>query len=76
MKGTTLNAKVVLLGDSGVGAKTSLVQRFVNDEFHEDTTPTIGPNFFTKDLVVEDVKVKLQLWGLRSHTRTKKHTFL
>ena len=74
VKGTTLTAKVVLLGESGVGAKTSLVQRFVNDVFHEDTTHTLGPNFFTKDLVVEDVKVKLEIWGLRSHIKLKKHT--
>ena len=67
VKGSILKAKVVLLGDSGVGAKTSLVQRFVNDEFQEDTIPTIGPILSTKDLVVEDVKVKLELWGLRSH---------
>ena len=70
--GSTLTAKFVLLGDSGVGAKTSLMQRFLKGRCDEYTTPTIGSDFSTKDLVVEDVKVKLKIWGLRSHTRTKK----
>ena len=72
VKESTLNAEVVLLGDAGVGAKTSLVFRFVNDAYDEHTTPTIGSDFFTKDFVVEDVKVKLKIWGLRSHTKMKK----
>lgn len=37
----TLNHKLVLLGDSGVG-KSCLVVRFVRDEFFEFQEPTIG----------------------------------
>ena len=70
--GSTLTAKVVLLGDAGIGAKTSLAYRFVRGVFPEDTAPTVGAEFIAKDLVVDGVRVKLEIWGLRSHTKTKK----
>lgn len=46
-----LEAKVVLLGDSGVG-KTSIAVRYVQGLFAEDQPPTIGASFFTKRLFV------------------------
>lgn len=42
-----LEAKIVLLGDSGVG-KTSLVMRFVHQQFMTNLNPTIGASFLTK----------------------------
>ena len=44
-----LEAKVVLLGDSGVG-KTSIAVRYVQGVFAEDQPSTIGASFFTKRL--------------------------
>lgn len=38
--------KLVLLGESAVG-KTSIVHRFVQDEFQENREPTIGAAFLT-----------------------------
>ena len=72
VKGSTLTAKVVLLGDAGIGAKTSLLQRFLKGRCDEYPSATVGVEFFTKDLAVDGVRVKLELWGLRSHTKTKK----
>ena len=74
--GTTLTAKVVFLGDAGNGAKTSLVLCLVRDVFHEDTASTVGAAFLTKDLVVDGVRVKLEIWGLRSHSNEETHTAL
>ena len=37
----TQQNKLVLLGETGVG-KTSIVLRFVRNEFNERTAPTIG----------------------------------
>ena len=46
-----MEAKVVLLGDSGVG-KTSIAVRYVQGLFAEDQPSTIGASFFTKRLFV------------------------
>ena len=52
--------KLVLLGNSGVG-KSSLVIRFVKNEFIEDIETTIGAAFLTKQLALEDCSVKLEV---------------
>lgn len=39
--------KLVFLGETGVG-KTSLIQRFIYNDFREDSQPTIGANFTSK----------------------------
>lgn len=45
--------KVVLLGDSGVG-KSSLVLRFVTNEFKPYTESTIGASFMSKTVEIEE----------------------
>lgn len=52
--------KLVLLGNSGVG-KSSLVLRFVKNEFIDDMETTIGAAFLTKTLALEDCSVKLEV---------------
>lgn len=49
--------KIVLIGDSGVG-KTNILSRFTKNEFTLDSKPTIGVEFATKTLDVEDKVVK------------------
>jgi GTPase SAR1 family protein len=39
--------KVVLIGDKAVG-KTSIVKRYIDNTFLEDTESTIGASFFSK----------------------------
>ncbi len=39
--------KVIVVGDSGVG-KSSILLRFVNDEFNEFNDPTLGAAFLSK----------------------------
>ncbi len=41
--------KVVLLGDSGVG-KTSLLARYVDGNFFDEYTQTVGANFLIKEI--------------------------
>jgi len=61
-------AKVVLLGESGVG-KSSLVLRYVEGQFSPVTKSTIGASFFTKRLLYDGVKAKLQIWDTAGQER-------
>ena len=54
-------AKVVLIGESGVG-KSSLVHRFLTGHWLENTTPTIGIDFHVRDVPCNGKTVKLQIW--------------
>lgn len=42
-------AKVILVGDMGVG-KTCLALRYMNNDFNGRQEPTIGMDFYSKDL--------------------------
>ena len=53
--------KFVTSGDGGVG-KTTLLNRFVNGKFLTDTKMTIGVDFLLKEIILNDIKVTLQLW--------------
>ena len=69
--GSTLNAEVVLLGDTDIGAKTSLSQRFVRGRCDESPAPTIGTAFSSKVVDVDGVEVELMIFGLRSQTKNE-----
>lgn len=60
--------KVIILGDSGVG-KTSLMQQFVNGKFSQQYKATIGADFLTKELVLDDKTVTMQLWDTAGQER-------
>ena len=56
-----LTVKLVLLGDSRVG-KSSVVIRFVKNEFDQYKFPTIGATFLTQSVSVGDYLVKFEIW--------------
>ncbi len=62
-----MKAKILLLGDGGVG-KTSLIRRFVVDQFSDDYITTIGTKVTKKDVTVgkppNDVDVIMQIWDV------------
>lgn len=51
--------KVIILGDSGVG-KTSLMNQYVNKRFSNQYKATIGADFLTKDIMIDDRLVTMQ----------------
>lgn len=55
--------KCNLLGDTGVG-KTSLGNLFSNKEFNENINSTIGVDYFSKQIIINTNKHKLQIWEL------------
>eukprot|EP00769_Ergobibamus_cyprinoides_P001760 gnl/Ergobibamus_cyprinoides/2830.p1 GENE.gnl/Ergobibamus_cyprinoides/2830~~gnl/Ergobibamus_cyprinoides/2830.p1 ORF type:complete len:166 (+),score=67.59 gnl/Ergobibamus_cyprinoides/2830:29-499(+) len=60
--------KVIILGDSGVG-KTSLMRQFVNNTFSRQYKATIGADFLTKEMVVDDRQVTMQIWDTAGQER-------
>ncbi|EFA03965.1 ras-related protein Rab-18 [Tribolium castaneum] len=63
---TTL--KILIIGESGVG-KSSILVRFTEDNFDPDQTLTIGVDFKTKKLTVDDNTVKLAIWDTAGQER-------
>eukprot|EP01092_Planopodium_desertum_P003164 TRINITY_DN15455_c0_g2_i2.p1 TRINITY_DN15455_c0_g2~~TRINITY_DN15455_c0_g2_i2.p1 ORF type:complete len:218 (+),score=10.93 TRINITY_DN15455_c0_g2_i2:47-655(+) len=60
--------KVIILGDSGVG-KTSLMNQYVNKKFTTQYKATIGADFLTKEVLVEDRLVTMQIWDTAGQER-------
>ncbi|KAF7731385.1 hypothetical protein EC973_000193 [Apophysomyces ossiformis] len=60
--------KVIILGDSGVG-KTSLMNQYVNKKFSNQYKATIGADFLTKEVLVDDRLVTMQIWDTAGQER-------
>ena len=59
------NFKIVLIGNTGVG-KTSLVNRYVTNQFRDDYIPTLGVNIMIKELKFDknSPKIQLSIWDV------------
>ena len=54
--------KMIIIGPPGVG-KSCLLNRFTKDEFREGYTATLGVEFFSKDIYIdEETCIKAQIW--------------
>ncbi|MCK4480440.1 MAG: GTP-binding protein [Candidatus Lokiarchaeota archaeon] len=63
--------KVLLLGAPAVG-KTSILYRYVKNKFSHDYMTTIGINYLTKDINLEEKKLaKLVIWDVAGHEKFK-----
>merc|ERR1719164_324938 len=60
--------KLVFLGEQAVG-KTSVITRFMYDTFESNYQATIGIDFLSKTLYLEDRTVRLQLWDTAGQER-------
>ena len=61
--------KLLMLGDASVG-KTSLTHRYITGVFVDSPRLTIGVDFFSKKVRLEDgKKVKLQVWDFGGEER-------
>jgi len=67
---TATKARVVLIGDSGVG-KTSLVKRILDHDFKPSLTQTIGVDFRILRVTTTDTRcpVKLEIWDTAGEER-------
>jgi Ras-related protein Rab-3C len=55
--------KCLLIGDAGVG-KSSILERYVNNTFVNNNLSTVGVDYFTKYVRLENCVIKLQIWDL------------
>lgn len=64
----TIQAKVTVLGNANVG-KSSLIQRFISDEFLDHHEPTIGATFLSRLMEFGRVNIKLNIWDTAGQER-------
>jgi len=60
--------KLVVLGESGVG-KTSLLLRYVQNQFSIATKSTIGSDFLSKEIMADGKPIALQIWDTAGQER-------
>jgi small GTP-binding protein len=60
--------KILIAGNATVG-KTSLLRRYVDGMFDDSSVMTVGVDFFTKDLLFDNIHCSLQLWDLGGQKR-------
>ncbi|KAL9663812.1 hypothetical protein QQ045_019203 [Rhodiola kirilowii] len=60
--------KVVLIGDSGVG-KSNLLSRFSRNQFSLESKSTIGVEFATRSIQVDEKILKAQIWDTAGQER-------
>ena len=55
------DVKIILLGETGVG-KTTLINRYINNEFSEENLVTLGSSFATKEVEKNRINYRLKIW--------------
>lgn len=74
-----LTTKICIVGDFAVG-KTSVVERFVNNQFSEKYLTTVGVKIDTKDIELKDpdAAVKLVIWDVAGSEQfaIREHAYL
>jgi small GTP-binding protein len=60
--------KIVLVGDSGVG-KSNIISKFTKNEFNLESKTTIGVEFASKVVTIEDKSIKVQIWDTAGQER-------
>lgn len=65
--------KIIIIGNTGVG-KTNIIKRYKNDEFDLSAKSTVGFEFISKDIIIQDKKIKLHIWDTAGQERYKSIT--
>lgn len=65
-----VSKKIVLVGDYATG-KTSLIRRFVDNEFSDNYLSTVGVKISRKNVMVDDKEVQNLIWDIEGATESK-----
>ena len=60
--------KIIVIGDAGVG-KTSLTQRYLTGKFTSQYRATIGADFLSRNLTLNNKEYSLQVWDTAGQER-------
>ena len=60
--------KILIIGDAGVG-KSNLLLRYVKNEFASDMRSTVGVEFGSKMLKIDNYDIKAQIWDTAGQER-------
>ena len=68
------NFKVIMIGDLAVG-KTSILNRFIKNEFNNSYTSTIGVEFSAKNIIIDNInECRLKIWDTSGEERFRSIT--
>jgi len=56
-----INIKLAIIGSVGVG-KSSIINRFIKDEFDTKINSTLGANYSKKNMIINDKNITLDIW--------------
>ncbi len=68
-----LQYKLLFLGDTSVG-KTSLLIRYIDKKYDEDSLPTLGVDLRYKYVTLENKKIRVDIWDTAGQERFKNIT--
>ena len=70
---SSVTFKILTIGESGVG-KTCVLRRFVENKFLKNHLATIGIDFKTKTLNINNKEIKLKIWDTAGQERFSRIT--
>ena len=65
--------QLLIIGDAAVG-KTSIISRYVNGTFKEETLVTVGLDYFAKEEIIDDKSIQIKIWDTAGQERFKSLT--
>ena len=65
--------QLLVVGNSAVG-KSSILRRFTQDKFNPNYFATVGIDFFTKDVILDDKVIHIKIWDTAGQERYKSLT--
>ncbi len=67
------SVKILMLGEKNVG-KTCLIRRYIENVFIPSYQPTIGIDFFSKTLTINNKEINLKIWDTAGEERFRNLT--